>query len=73
VVAERGVADLGVGALELASGRRDPAGDVVERQVGGVLGLDDRGGVLEEARAVADGGRAVHGLREVYATTLPEG
>jgi hypothetical protein len=37
VVAERGVADLGVGALELAPGRGDAARDVVEREVGRVV------------------------------------
>ena len=37
VLAERRVADLRVGALELAARRGDAAGDVVERQVGGVL------------------------------------
>src|SRR3954452_25339913 len=71
VVAERRVADLGVGALQLAARRRDAAGDVVEREVGGVLGLDDRGGVLEEARAVADGGRSVHRY-QLYGATFPE-
>ena len=56
VLAESGVADLRVGALELAPAGRDAARDVVEAEVRGVLGLDDRGGLLEEARAMADGG-----------------
>ena len=55
VVAEGRVADLGVGALQLAARGGDAAGDVVEREVGGVLLLDDRDGVLEEARC--EGGR----------------
>ena len=56
VLAERGVPDLGVGALQLAARGRDATRDVVERQVGAVLGFDDGSGVLEEARAVADRG-----------------
>src|SRR3954452_8981073 len=55
VVAERRAPDLGVRALELAARGGDAARDVVEREVGGVLGLNDRGGVLEVAGAVADG------------------
>ena len=50
VVAERGLADLGVGALELAARRGDAAGDVVEREVGGVLAIDDLRGLVEQAR-----------------------
>ena len=61
VVAERGVADLGVRALELAARGRDAARDVVEREVAGVLLLDDRDGVLEQAGAVADGGGSLNG------------
>ncbi len=57
--AERGVADLGVGALELAARRGDPAGDVVEGELGGVLLFDDGDRVLEERRPVMDGGGAV--------------
>jgi hypothetical protein len=60
VLAERRVADLRVGALELTAARGDPSGDVVEAQVGGELGLDDRGRLLEEARTVADCGGALH-------------
>ena len=60
VLAEGGVADLGVGALQLAARGGDAAGDVVEREVGGVLGLDDRDRVLEEAGPVADGGGSLH-------------
>ena len=45
VLAERRVADLGVGALELAARGRDAPRDVVERQIGAVLGLDDRDGI----------------------------
>src|SRR4051794_40786314 len=71
VVAERRAPDLGVGALELAARGRDAARDVVEREVGRVLGLDDRGGVLVEAGAVTDGGRAVHEHQGVYAGTFP--
>ena len=67
VLAEGRLADLGVGALQLAARGGDAAGDVVERQVGGVLGLDDGDGVLEEARAVADGGWSLHRYRCVYA------
>src|SRR3954447_22835705 len=67
VLAERGVADLGVGALELAARGRDAAGDVVERQVRGVLRLDDLGGIVEEARPVTDGVRALNG----HATDTP--
>ena len=49
------LADLGVGALQLAPGRGDATGDVIEREVGGVLALDDRGGLLEERGAQANG------------------
>src|SRR3954452_5031827 len=77
VLAERGVADLGVGALELAARGRDAAGDVVERQVRGVLRLDDLGGIVEEARPETDGVRALDGqatdtaLRAERATPPP--
>ncbi len=61
VLAEGRVADLGVGALQLASRGRDAARDVVERQVGAVLGLDDGYRVTEEARAMTDRGWALNG------------
>ena len=48
--------DLGVRALKLTSRGRDATSDVVERQVGAVLGLDDGVRHHEEARAVADRG-----------------
>src|SRR3954452_5674101 len=67
VLAERGVADLGVGALELAARGRDAARDVVERQVGGVLRLDDLDGIVEEAGPMTDGVRALNG----HATDTP--
>ena len=51
VVAERRAPDLGVGALELPSRGRHATGDVVERELGGVLALDDRVRLLEEAGA----------------------
>src|SRR3954469_5886615 len=73
VVAERRAPDLGVRALELAARGRDAARDVVEREVRGVLGLDDGGGVLVEAGAVTDGGRAVHEHRCVYGVSFPHG
>jgi hypothetical protein len=60
VLAERRVADLGVGALELAAAGGYPPRDVVEAEIGGELGLDDRGGLLEEARAMSDCGGALH-------------
>jgi hypothetical protein len=55
MVAERGVADLGVGALELAAGRGDAARDVVERELGGELVLDDGDRILVQAGAMPDG------------------
>ncbi len=55
VIAERGSADLGVGALQLASGRRHTARDVVQRELRGVLMRDDRIRFLEEAGAQTDG------------------
>src|SRR4051794_18763887 len=61
VLAERGVADLGVGALELAARGRDAARDVVERDIRGVVGLDDLDGIVEEAGPVTDGVRALNG------------
>ena len=61
VLAERRVADLGVRALQLAARGRDAARDVVEREVGAVLGLDDGDRVPKEARAVADRGGALNG------------
>src|SRR5215213_8244077 len=48
VLAERGPADLGVRALELAARGRDPARDVVEEDVGGEVLLDDRDRVVEQ-------------------------
>src|SRR5918994_1164104 len=41
VVAERGLADLRVGALQLAARGGDPARDLVEREVAAVLLVDD--------------------------------
>ena len=61
VLAERRVADLGVRALKLASRRRDASSDVVERQVGAVLGLDDGYGITKQARAVANRGGSLNG------------
>src|SRR5215207_8255470 len=61
VVAEGGVADLGVSPLELAPGGRDPAGDLVEREVAAVLVVDDLRGLLEEAGPEADRCRALNG------------
>src|SRR5919206_474944 len=60
VLAEGGAADLGVCALELAARGGDAPGDVVQRQLGGVLRVDDGRGVLVEARAVANGGLTLH-------------
>ncbi len=51
---KRRMADLVVGALELAAGRGDAVGDVIERKLGRVFGLDDRDSVLEQEGAVAD-------------------
>src|SRR4051812_31893915 len=59
VLAEGRVADLGVGALQLAARRRDAARDVVEREVGGELLVHDRDRVLEERRPVVDRRRSV--------------
>src|SRR4051794_807759 len=59
VLPERGLAHLGVAALQLAPRRGDPAGDVVEREVVPVLLLDDRHSLLEEASAQLHGGRAL--------------
>src|SRR3954469_24946078 len=69
VLAEGRPADLAVRALELAPRGGDAAGDVVERDLSRVLGLDDRDGVLEEAGPVADGGGPLHmdSLRAFYA------
>ena len=61
VLAERRVADLGVGALQLAARGRDAAGDVVEGEVARVVLLDDRDGVVEQAGPVADGVGALSG------------
>ena len=55
VVAEGGLADLGVRPLELTAGGRDAAGDVVEREIGRVLAIDDLSGLLEQRGAQADG------------------
>jgi hypothetical protein len=60
VLAERGVADLGVGALQLAARRGNAPGDVVERQIVAVLGLHDRDGIAEEARAMTNRGRSLN-------------
>src|SRR4051794_13114631 len=65
VLTEGGLADLAVGALQLASRGGHATGDVVERQVGGVLVLDDGDRVLEEAGPQADGGWSVHGVEGV--------
>ena len=48
VGAEAGLAGLGERALELAAGGGHPAGDVVQRELGVVLGLDDRGRLVEQ-------------------------
>jgi hypothetical protein len=61
VLAERRVADLGVGALELPARRGDAARDVVEREVGREVLLDDRDGLLEEAGPMADRRGALRG------------
>ena len=55
VLAERGVADLGVGALELAPRRGDAARDVVEGEVGGVL-RSTMATASSKSGAVTDGG-----------------
>ena len=55
MVAERRLADLGVRTLQLAPRRRDAAGDVVEREIGGVLTIDDLSGLLEQRGAQANG------------------
>src|SRR4051794_11419635 len=60
VLAEGRAADLGVGPLELAARGGDAAGDVVQVQVGAVLGLDDRDGVAIEVRAEGHGGCTLH-------------
>ena len=60
MLAERRVADLGVGTLELAPRGGDAACDVVQAQLVGVLDGDDGRGVLVEAGAVADGGWTLH-------------
>src|SRR4051794_5360902 len=54
MLAERRPADLGVGPLELAARRRDPPRDVVEREVGPVFDLDDRGRFTEKAASQRD-------------------
>jgi hypothetical protein len=59
MLAKRGVADLGVCALELTAGGRDTASDVVEGKVARVFGLDDGDRILEERRPEVDGGGAV--------------
>ncbi len=56
VLTEGRLTDLGVGALQLASRGRHAARDVVEREVGAVLGLDDGYRVAKQARAMADRG-----------------
>lgn len=61
MLAERRLPDLGVRALELASRGRHASSDVVEREVGAVLGLDDGYGITKEARAVADRGGSLNG------------
>jgi hypothetical protein len=66
VVAEGRAADLGVRALQLAARGRHAARDVVEGELGLILGLDDLHGVLEEARAVADRAGALDGHRLWY-------
>jgi len=58
-------------ARRVASSRRQLQRAYAE--IGGVLGLHDGGGVLVEAGAVANGGRAVHEHQSVYATTFPHG
>ena len=55
VVAERRVPDLRVGTLELTSRGGRSAGDVVEREVGRVVALDDRVRLFEKAGAKPDG------------------
>jgi hypothetical protein len=60
VLAKGRVADLGVRALQLAAAGGHAASDVVEAEIGGELHLDDRGGLLEEARAMSDCGGALH-------------
>jgi hypothetical protein len=55
VLPERGVPDLGIGALQLPARRCDTTRDVVQGQLGAELGFDDRGRVLEERGAMSDG------------------
>src|SRR6185436_11391157 len=73
VVAEGGLTDLGVGALQLAPRGGDPAGDVVEREVAAVLLVDDLRGLLEEARAKSDRCRSLRGHVGFYAGGSPGG
>src|SRR3954471_17123336 len=55
VVAERGLADLRVGALELTAGRGHAAGDVVQGERGRELAVDDLRGLVEQRGPQADG------------------
>ena len=73
VVAEGGLPDLGVGALQLAAGGRDPARDLVEREVAAVLLVDDLRGLLEQARAESDRCRSLRGHVRSYAGGSPRG
>src|SRR5215213_8626633 len=69
VLAERRVADLRIRALQLTPAGRHAPRDVVEAEVRCELALDDRRGLLEEARAMTDGGRALHwSVLAVYAS-----
>src|SRR4051812_10799268 len=54
VLAERGAADLGEGPLELAARGGQAPGDVIQRELLGVLALDDMARLLVEARAESD-------------------
>jgi hypothetical protein len=55
VLAKRGVADLGVRALELSARRGHAPGDVIKREVVRVFGLHDRDGVFEKRGPEVDG------------------
>ena len=72
VIAERGVPDLGVRALQLAPRRGDAARDVLERQVAGVLAIHDRDGVREETRAQLDRGGTLGGHCHEIRAERPE-
>ncbi len=63
--AERGCANLVEGALELAWRRRQTARELAELQVRRVLGVDNRGRLVEQALAAAGCRRALHAIARI--------